>query len=143
MGIARQLRRRAARRRAKEGTWYLPQQGTTQQDSRYDEVRERVTLTPEEVERLTWELWEGQPYIKEHYWLLLEDGEVVHCWPNAGYMVACDGSGRQWAPDNRLKISLAGDWPPYRGEPREDKVTLVDSTLLDVYKACLQLGMKP
>lgn len=41
--------------------------------------------------------WDGN-YVKEHYILTTPAKERVLCWPNAGYMTASDGSGRQWAP---------------------------------------------
>ncbi len=41
--------------------------------------------------------WNGH-YVKEHYILVTPTKERVLCWPNAGYMNASDGSGRQWAP---------------------------------------------
>jgi hypothetical protein len=62
-------------------------------------------LTPEEVVALTWIPFDGE-YEKEFYWALLPDGETVYCWPNAGYMVAVDGSGRQWEPSANIQVSM-------------------------------------
>lgn len=76
-------------------------------------VRWGPTLSPEEVALVTWVVWDGD-YDKQHYWLLLPSSEVVHCWPNAGFMVACDGSHREWVPDGILKVSPAGLRIPLR-----------------------------
>jgi hypothetical protein len=76
-------------------------------------VRRGPTLSPEEVALVTWTVWDGD-YDKQHYWLLLSTAEVVHCWPNAGFMVACDGSHREWVPDGKLKVSPAGLRVPIR-----------------------------
>ena len=92
-----------------------------------------LTLTPEEIMAASWEPWLGE-YEKQHYWLLLPrevrgpGGDVsyladptdvvgrstVHCWPNAGFMVSCDGSGRQWRPHSSILVCPAGLWPPRR-----------------------------
>lgn len=59
--------------------------------------------------------WSGE-YNKQYYDVLLPDGEIVaNCWPNAGQMMAMDGSGRKWSPgDNTLvreSIKLPWEWP--------------------------------
>ena len=39
-------------------------------------------------------------YVKEEYLVVLNSGEVITCWPNAGRFNAIDGSGREfWAED--------------------------------------------
>ena len=40
-----------------------------------------------------------EDYVKQWYELRLPDGTVIqHLWPNAGKMVATDGTGRMWLP---------------------------------------------
>lgn len=55
-------------------------------------------------------------YVKAYYDALLPGGEVVeHCWPNAGVMCSCDGSGRVWEPDEcsvRLSKTHPADGKP-------------------------------
>lgn len=48
------------------------------------------------------ELWNGD-YIKTTY-LALIDGKKVACWPNAGKMCACDGTGRSWRPEDNIQV---------------------------------------
>lgn len=50
--------------------------------------------------------WHGT-YRKEFYEVKLATGEVVHCWPNAGRMIALDDSGREWAPSDNINVRLA------------------------------------
>lgn len=49
-------------------------------------------------------LWNGD-YVKKPY-LTLIDGEEVPCWPNAGIMNACDGSGRYWMPEDNVQVRI-------------------------------------
>lgn len=55
--------------------------------------------------------WDGQ-YIKQFYDVLLNDGTLVqHCWPNAGEMVATDGSNRRWSPQDNIQIRRSPTHP--------------------------------
>jgi len=57
-----------------------------------------------------WKVWDGD-YEKTWYDVMLGTGEVLfHCWPNAGVMCACDGSGRMWEPGEVL-FRTSGDHP--------------------------------
>mgnify|MGYP000570667506 CR=1 FL=1 len=49
-------------------------------------------------------LWDGA-YVKETY-LALIDGKEVACWPNAGKMVSCDRSGREWKPEDGIQVRI-------------------------------------
>lgn len=55
--------------------------------------------------------WTGH-YDKEHYVVLMPDGERVLCWPNAGLMNACDGSGRMWKPDGVVRVERIDQTSP-------------------------------
>lgn len=46
---------------------------------------------------MTTRTWDGE-YVKTHYIITTPSGERVLCWPNAGRMVAMDGSTREWLP---------------------------------------------
>lgn len=62
----------------------------------FDNAKERPNNGLVGKDRFT--IWDGQ-YDKTWYDVLLPDGSVVErCWPNAGKMVATDGSGREWEP---------------------------------------------
>ena len=45
-------------------------------------------------------------YDKKEYLIGLLNGEVVNCWPNAGYMTAMDGSGRDFEPSDVWSFRL-------------------------------------
>lgn len=47
-------------------------------------------------------IWDGE-YEKEPYLLFAPEG-AVYCWPNAGKMVAMDGSGREWKPEDNVRV---------------------------------------
>jgi hypothetical protein len=56
--------------------------------------------------------WDGY-YVKEMYDVKLKTGEVVaNCWPNAGFMMAIDGSGGQFSVDDVEGVRPALN-PPY------------------------------
>lgn len=44
--------------------------------------------------------WDGT-YEKQLY-EVWDDGEIIEAWPNAGKMIATDGSGREWLPGGCL-----------------------------------------
>ncbi len=48
-------------------------------------------------------LWDGT-YRKRWYKVVLEGGEEVICWPNAGGMESTDGSGRSWKPEDQVMV---------------------------------------
>ncbi len=50
-------------------------------------------------------LWDGD-YEKVFYRVHLPSGELVQCYPNAGWMNATDGSGRMWKPDDRVLVTV-------------------------------------
>lgn len=55
-------------------------------------------------------LWDGT-YEKEFYWLYPcpPGSPRVKCWPNAGLMNATDGSGREWKPEDRVRVELCAE----------------------------------
>lgn len=59
--------------------------------------------------------WDGTKdyYEKRFYDVRLPDGTIVEkCWPNAGRMVATDGSGRKWVSGIEVRPRPKGEWPP-------------------------------
>jgi hypothetical protein len=48
------------------------------------------------------EPWNGD-YVKCTYLAKIGE-EIVACWPNAGEMVSCDGSGRVWGPGDKILV---------------------------------------
>jgi hypothetical protein len=64
-----------------------------------------------------WIVWNGE-YEKQHYDVRYEACKVqLHCWPNAGRMVATDGSGKEWFPGAGVAIRVSDyqgrypEWP--------------------------------
>lgn len=53
-------------------------------------------------------IWDGD-YDKIFYWVHLPDGTRVECWPNAGFMMSTDGSGRRWGPEDKPTVSVQRD----------------------------------
>ena len=56
-----------------------------------------------------WMKWDGT-YDKQSYDVWPHDRGsdiVLACWPNAGFMVSKDGSGRQWAPKSVLAVRVS------------------------------------
>ena len=51
-----------------------------------------------------YEIWDGE-YVKKPY-LALINGKEIPCWPNAGRMNACDGTGRYWMPNDNIKVRI-------------------------------------
>jgi len=49
--------------------------------------------------------WTGA-YRKEFYEVRLKSGDIIECWPNAGRMVALDGSGREFKPEDKVAVRL-------------------------------------
>jgi hypothetical protein len=57
----------------------------------------------------SWHKFTGR-YVKKFYELRMrKNGRPVLCWPNAGYMNAVDGSGRQWSPHADVEVRVAND----------------------------------
>ena len=71
-----------------------------------------------------WQNWNGD-YEKQSYDVWVKGCDVVMgCWPNAGKMVAVDGSNRSWTPEEVLAVRVSdfqGKFPkpptPPQGEP--------------------------
>lgn len=61
-----------------------------------------------------WTKWTGD-YEKQAYDVWIKGVDIVlGCWPNAGRMVATDGSDREWTPEQVLAVrvsSYQGDFP--------------------------------
>lgn len=66
-------------------------------------------------------LWDGT-YEKEFYWLYPPGAARVKCWPNAGLMNATDGSGREWKPEDRVRVELVADDVLPAASPRTRRV---------------------
>jgi hypothetical protein len=48
--------------------------------------------------------WDGE-YNKQYYDVLLPDGRIIAtCWPNAGKMVAMNGSGKMWSVEDKIQV---------------------------------------
>ena len=47
-------------------------------------------------------IWDGQ-YEKNPYFTFIK-GKEIPCWPNAGVMLAIDGSGRSWKPEENILV---------------------------------------
>lgn len=45
-----------------------------------------------------WRMFTGRNYEKRHYSVRASGKVFMDCWPNAGFMMATDGSGREWPP---------------------------------------------
>ena len=48
-------------------------------------------------------VWDGQ-YEKMFYDVRTQEGEIVRCWPNNGFMCSMDGSGRNWGPADCIEV---------------------------------------
>ena len=68
---------------------------------------------------MEWRQFDPAKYWKKFYDVRTPDGDVVgQCWPNAGRMMATDGSGRMWtACEIRLSAIHPGDGKPQSPEP--------------------------
>ena len=63
-----------------------------------DAIREANPHTSLNMNVDNWHEFDGD-YSKDWYDVRLPDGKIIkHCWPNAGFMVATDGTGREWKP---------------------------------------------
>lgn len=54
------------------------------------------------MEEVPFRPFEGD-YEKQWYEVRLPDGEILLCWPNAGKMIAIDGSGGEWSPSDGIE----------------------------------------
>lgn len=70
---------------------------------------EKSSESPATPDDLKWRfmphVWTGR-YIKWFYYVHLDEGVRVLCWPNAGRMAAIDGTGREWWPKDKPVVSL-------------------------------------
>lgn len=94
MGRGHILRKQAAERVAKE---------RRRIDVSLSRVREQYT----EEE---WKIFDGDYYKMEYfvrlYNKLANTVEIVKCYPNAGFMMSGDGTGREWYWGDRVEVAL-------------------------------------
>lgn len=77
------------------------------------DLAERNAALQARVEAADWRKWDGE-YEKQSYDVWTDRHNVVMgCWPNAGRMVATDGSGRQWRPADCIAVRVS----QFQGEP--------------------------
>lgn len=48
-----------------------------------------------------WQIFDGD-YEKNIYEVKDSEGKIYECWPNAGRMVALDGSGKEFFPEDKV-----------------------------------------
>lgn len=63
--------------------------------------------------------WDGT-YEKQAYEVREPGGPAVACWPNAGFMLAMDGSARRWGPGEVQVRPAPWQEPGYGGEVPAD-----------------------
>lgn len=63
-------------------------------------------VVPDDAVYVPFDPWN---YEKEFYAVKLEDGSIIKCWPNAGYMNAVDGSGRMYNESHNIQVYKLGD----------------------------------
>jgi len=93
--------------------------------------------------------WDGG-YSKAWYDVETPMGEVItHCWPNAGFMTATDGSGRQWAVHSGIKVRLSANHPldevrarPLVDERKPDRI-IIDDPLAMAHEHHVSNGLEP
>jgi hypothetical protein len=66
-----------------------------------------INVPPIVVSAIAWKPWDGT-YEKQFYDVRYDRCKVqLHCWPNAGKMVAMDGSGLEWEREDAVEVRVS------------------------------------